>query len=106
MGSMLYQIRKYDKTPEGKELMLKEMGFEPEDSKAYTFIPGVNPGKSCPVATNFLSNPDALEGTMEKEIIFSEMFYFFRVLACIFIKLSTSNYCTHKINKYSQHYPP
>jgi hypothetical protein len=31
---------------------------------------------------------------------------FFRVLACIFIKLSTSNYCTHKINKYSQHYPP
>jgi hypothetical protein len=49
------------------------MGFEPEDSKTYTFIPGVNPGKSCPVATNFLSNPDALEGTMEKEIIFSEM---------------------------------
>jgi hypothetical protein len=55
MGSMLYQIRKYDRTPEGRELMLKEMGFEPEDSKTYTFIPGVNPGKSCPVATNFLS---------------------------------------------------
>jgi hypothetical protein len=31
---------------------------------------------------------------------------FFRVLACIFIKLSTSNYCTHKIDKYLQHYPP
>ena len=31
---------------------------------------------------------------------------FFRVLACIFIKLSTSNYCTHKINKYLQRYPP
>jgi hypothetical protein len=31
---------------------------------------------------------------------------FFRVLACIFIKLSTSNYCTHKIIEYSQHYPP
>ncbi len=70
---MLYQIRKYDKTPEGREQMLKEMGFEPEESKTYTYIPGVNPGKSCPVATDFLSNPDALEGTMEKEIIFSEM---------------------------------
>jgi len=42
---MLYQKRKYDKTPEGREQMLKEMGFEPEDSKTYTFIPGVNPGK-------------------------------------------------------------
>jgi hypothetical protein len=73
MGSKLYQIRKYDKSPEGREQMLKEMGFEPEESKTYTFIPGVNPGKSCPVATNFLSNSDALEGTLEKEIIFSEM---------------------------------
>ncbi len=25
----------------------------------------------------------------------------FRILACIFIKLSTTNYCTHKINIYS-----
>jgi hypothetical protein len=32
--------------------------------------------------------------------------FIFRVLACIFIKLSTSNYCTHKINTYLQHYPP
>ncbi len=32
--------------------------------------------------------------------------FLFRVLACIFIKLSTSNYCTHKIDKYLQHYPP
>jgi hypothetical protein len=73
MGSMLYQIRKYDKSPEGREQMLKEMGFEPEKSKTYTFIPGVNPGKSCPVATDFLSKPDALEGTIEKETIFSEI---------------------------------
>jgi hypothetical protein len=72
MGSMLYQIKGYDKSPEGKEQMLKEMGFEPEDSKNYTFIPGISPRKSCPVATNFLSNPDALEGTIEKETIFSD----------------------------------
>jgi hypothetical protein len=39
-------------------------------------------------------------------LCFLDDFNFFRVLACIFIKLSTSNYCTHKINKYSQHYPP
>jgi hypothetical protein len=38
--------------------------------------------------------------------LYVEELKFFRVLACIFIKLSTSNYCTHKINKYSQHYPP
>jgi hypothetical protein len=54
--------------------MMKEMGFEPEEeSKNYTFIPGVNLGKGCPVATDFLSNPDALEGTIEKEIIFSDL---------------------------------
>ncbi len=34
------------------------------------------------------------------------VWFVFRVLACIFIKLSTSNYCTHKIDKYLQHYPP
>ncbi len=51
-------------------------------------------------------DPYSESGSRRAKMTHKSRKIFFRVLACIFIKLSTSNYCTHKINKYSQHYPP
>jgi hypothetical protein len=53
IGSFLYQLDVYEKTEEGKRLMLEKLGFEPEQGKTAMLLPGVSPGKKAPVVSTF-----------------------------------------------------
>ena len=71
MGSFLYQIKLYEKTPEGKKAMLKELGYEPEEGLGHFLIPGVSPGRQTPVVTDFLKNKEDLEKYDKEKTILS-----------------------------------
>ena len=53
IGSFLYQLDVYEKTEEGKRLMLEKLGFVPEQGKTAMLLPGVSPGKKAPVVSTF-----------------------------------------------------
>jgi hypothetical protein len=62
IGSLLYQLRAYPKTEEGKELMLKELGFLPEDNNlSKHLIPGVSPGRQTPIVCEFLKDKSMVQ---------------------------------------------
>ena len=41
MGSLLYQVKIYEKTPKGKSEMISDMGFEPDEQKHLTSFQGL-----------------------------------------------------------------
>jgi hypothetical protein len=57
MGSLLYQLQVYDKTPENEAKLLKELGYVPETQMSYHLLPGVSPGRQVPVVTTFTKDP-------------------------------------------------
>ena len=62
VGSFLYQIGIYEKTIEGKQQCLMDLGYIPETNgdAAYLF-PGVSPGKNTPLVTTFLQHKQDLK---------------------------------------------
>jgi hypothetical protein len=76
-GGFLYQIDDYPNTEEGKNLMLSEFGYIPEQDNAHFLIPGVSPGRKTPVVTDFLRKPVDLAdidsyGTITEDITMTE----------------------------------
>ncbi|RPH76356.1 MAG: hypothetical protein EHM77_09295, partial [Planctomycetaceae bacterium] len=61
MGSFLYQLDFYERTQEGKEKMIKDLGFVTENSDSPFLVPGIGPGKKVPVVTTFLKDKNLVK---------------------------------------------
>ena len=56
VGGFLYQLKFYNKTPEGESQMQHDLGYVPEKGMADFLLPGVSPGRNTPQVTDFLQN--------------------------------------------------
>ena len=56
VGGFLYQLKIYEKTPEGEKQMFDDLGYVPEKNMADFLLPGVSPGRNTPQVTDFLQN--------------------------------------------------
>jgi hypothetical protein len=77
IGAFLYQVETYPKTEEGRNLMLQDLGFEPEQGSTVHLLPGVSPGKNTPLVTTFSKSENEHEkfdtvGSLEKDITMTE----------------------------------
>jgi Reverse transcriptase (RNA-dependent DNA polymerase)/RNase H-like domain found in reverse transcriptase/Integrase zinc binding domain/Integrase core domain len=61
VGAFLYQLDVYPKNDKGREKCLRNYGFIPEDGAERYLVPGVSPGKNCPLVTDFMRDPENLE---------------------------------------------
>jgi hypothetical protein len=58
-GAFLYQVYHYPKTEQGRNRMLTDLGYEPEQKNTVHLLPGVSLGKNTPIVTTFAKNENA-----------------------------------------------
>ena len=58
VGVFLYQLKIYDKNPEGEKQMFDDLGYVPEKNMADFLLPGVSPGCNTPQVTDFLQDKE------------------------------------------------
>jgi hypothetical protein len=77
IGAFLYQVYHYPKTEQGRNKMLEDLGYEPEQNNTVYLLPGVSPGKNTPLVTTFAKDEDAhiqydTVGSLEKDLTMTE----------------------------------
>ncbi len=77
IGAFLYQVYHYPKTEQGRNKMLEDLGFEPEQNNTVYLLPGVSPGKNTPLVTTFAKDENAhvtydAVGSLEKDLTMTE----------------------------------
>jgi hypothetical protein len=69
-GAFLYQLQIYDKNEESKKQLLATCGPHYESDNSVFLVPGMNPGKNCPIVTDYVRDkenlfmPDTMDPTL------------------------------------------